>query len=562
VRYDRRDVQRMNDRAAPEGGQAGTEIDEAPPGRIRLPGLYPILLGTYPVLFLWSQNLGEASVGEALPPLLAMAAGAGLATVLLGLLVRDIRRSALVVAPLALGLGLYGHLVNLLDGPPRTDTEDIDAPVTAVVTAASELTQNQVIVAVAIVVVVILCAVLAIRLRPRRLQAVDGALLRISAILVAITLVPIGSHLTSTALAPSNVVIDPTLPTSTPAPTRDVFWLIFDRYGSDRSMALRYDIDNELTPWLLDNGFVVLPDSHANYQRTALSIATTANMTPLEDLAGYAGPESASLAPIYAALQGSLVARQFQALGYRYLHVGSWWTPTTRDAGADVNYNYADVSDFNATLVDSSAIPVLADLAGLESAVPARSKRHYDHGRYQLDVLDDLADEAGPKFVLAHVLLPHPPLVFNRDGSFSPVDNGRQGVLDQFGYTNDRLKGILGRLLALPADRQPIIILQADEGPYPRPYNADLCCYDWSTATADELEIKYGIINAWFVPDGDGLDLYASMSAINTFPTLFSGYFGLDYARLPDRSFTSRDDEHPFELTDITDRLPSLSGSP
>ena len=44
------------------------------------------------------------------------------------------------------------------------------------------------------------------------------------------------------------------------------------------------------------------------------------------------------------ALQGSLVARQFQALGYRYLHLGSWWNPTRTDSAADRNYNADGVS--------------------------------------------------------------------------------------------------------------------------------------------------------------------------------------------------------------------------
>ena len=48
------------------------------------------------------------------------------------------------------------------------------------------------------------------------------------------------------------------------------------------------------------------------------------------------------------------------------------------------------------------------------------------------------------------------------------------------------------------------------------------------------------------------------MTAINTFPTLFSRYFGIDYPHLPDASTRSHDWSHPYDLTDITDRLPSL----
>ena len=306
-------------------------------------GLYPILLGAYPVLFLWSQNLGETSVGEALPPLLATAAAAGVATVLLGLLFRDIRRSAIIVAPVALGFGLYGHFVSILNGPVASSAGDLEGPVAD---AAAVANGNELTVGVALLVLVGVAVILAIRLGPWRLQAVDDGLLRLAAILVAITLVPIGWNLASGALATKKPRTDQTLTTTTAALKRDVYWLIFDRYGSDRALSLRFDFTNPLTPWLRDHGFTVLADSHANYQKTALSVSTTLNMKPLQELPGYAGPESSSLQPAYAGLQQSVTARQFRALGYRYLHIGSWWTPTTKDAGADVNYDFADVSDF------------------------------------------------------------------------------------------------------------------------------------------------------------------------------------------------------------------------
>jgi Sulfatase len=564
LRYHRdADERRMN--LVADHSATNPHIQPAPAadGRSRFDGIYPVLLGAYPVLFLWSQNLNETVPAEVLGPLLGMMALLAVATIIAGRIFHDVRRGALVVAPVALGLALYGHLVRILEGPVPTDTEDVESSASVAAAVGDGIGSSEVVVAVIVIAVVVVGVVLAMRLGSRRLGSVDRALLRLTAILLAVTLVPVVLHAPSPATAAStDPAINPRLPSATTATKRDVYWLIFDRYGSDRSLKLRYDIDETLTPWLREHGFTVLDDSHANYQSTALSLAATANLTPLEGLDGYVDDQSGDMRPVNAALQAPLVARQLQALGYRYHHIGSWWTPTTRDAGADVNYNFEDVSDFAATLMDSSAIPALSEIFGLAPDAPPRSVRHYEHGRYELDTLARLRDEPGPKYVFAHILLPHPPSVFDRRGGFSPKENGRKSVLDQFAYTNDRLRAILADLLALPADRRPIIILQGDEGPYTRPYNADLCCYDWSTATPDELEMKYGILNAWFLPGGEDIGLHPSMTAINTFPTLLSGYFGLDYARLPDRSYTSRDKAHPFDLTDITSRLPSLSTTP
>ena len=71
--------------------------------------------------------------------------------------------------------------------------------------------------------------------------------------------------------------------------------------------------------------------------------------------------------------------------------------------------------------------------------------------------------------------------------------------------------------------------------------------------------MKFGIMNAWYVPGGtDALDLDPRQTAINTFPILFDGYFGIDdYPLLPDRVFASSWGR-PYRSIEITDRLPSL----
>ena len=527
------------------------------------------------MLFLWSQNLGEVTPVDVVRTLTILLAVVGGATWLMGRLLGDVRRGALVIAPLVFGLLMFGQLVRLLDGPD-TALESIEMAASGPATVGG--VPSSVVVGVSLIVLAALGIILALRLSQRRLAALDSALTGISAILVVVTLVPTGAYLigstphrTSTGAGidaatdiPGSSVDGGARPTSdipgseaTVGPLRDVYWLIFDRYGSDRSMALRYDIQNDLTPWLIERGFTILADSHANYPSTAPSLATTANMKPIEELEGWVGPESHDLALLSEALDGPLVARQFKALGYRYLTVGSWWPPTSTDPYADANYNAADVTDFNAALFDESALPTLAEVAGLENEAPSFPRRHWINGRYELEALERIKDEPGPKFVLAHVLLPHPPQVFQRDGSFTTTGSGLQGFRDQLAYTNDRLRSILTGLVTLPADRRPIIILQADEGPYIQRASANPCCFDWATATGEELEIKFGIMNAWYLPDGKDIGLYSTMTAINTFPVLFDGYFGLDYDRLPDRVFTAPN-ARLLDFTDVTDRLPSL----
>jgi len=517
-----------------------TTIAAETPRPGRFAGVHPLLFGAYAVLFLWSQNLGETNPRQVLLPLIAVVAGAAVVTIVLGLVLRDRRRGALVASAFLVTLLMYGHAAHIL-GAVHVPT----------------LVQR-----VAWVGLIVVALVAAVRLSDRSILALDTALDRIAALLVLVTLVLILPWQSRAFATRASLPQLPVAATETTAETRDVYWLIFDRYGSDRALSLRYGVDNDLPEWLEGRGFTVLPDSHANYIRTVLSLSTTLQMAHLDALAAAQGAESEDLTAVDERLQDPLVARQFKALGYRYDHIGGAWDPTRADDGADANFNVSTwPTDFLDALFDASAV------AGLERVLdrgeaPDR-KRQFTYSTYGLDAIEDLRDAPGPKFVMAHVLLPHPPLVFKADGSFLTEKDahgltGQQVYEGQLAFTNTRIREIVDGLLALPEAQRPIIIIQADEGPWPLSYGTGRnTSPDWAATAPDkELEEKYGIINAWYVPGGTaGLGLYPSMSAINTFPVLFSRYFGIDYPLLADRSYSSRDWAHPYDLTDITHRL-------
>ena len=183
---------------------------------------------------------------------------------------------------------------------------------------------------------------------------------------------------------------------------------------------------------------------------------------------------------------------------------------------------------------------------------------------YAFDRLEDTASRDGPDFVFAHITAPHPPYVFNADGSFpthEEVDNRpeRDSYVAQVQWVNQRVLQAIDTLMDHdPGEPDPIIVLQADEGPFPPGFTANESGFEWLEASPRDIQQKYGILNAWYIPGVEDLGLDPSMSAINTFPTLFARYFGIPYPLLEERVYASRDWYHPYDLTDITDRLPSL----
>ena len=135
--------------------------------------------------------------------------------------------------------------------------------------------------------------------------------------------------------------------------------------------------------------------------------------------------------------------------------------------------------------------------------------------------------------------------------------SARTLYVDQTKFANTRIREIIGRLLAVPETERPIVIIQADEGPGTMAYQRTrTTTWDWNEATPIDVEAKYGILNAWYMPGGTKVGLYPTQTSINTFPLLFRDYFGLDYELRPDWIFAGSRYELSFDLIELTNRLP------
>ncbi len=507
--------------------------------------VHPLLVAAYPVLFLYGANLGELELSDLVGPLVAVVVAALVLVVVGTAVLRDSRRAALVVSAVAAMLLLYGHVaaVLALRGVPAGFQQ------------------------IGWALLVFGAVALAIRLGGGRLASITRGLNLVMAVLVVFALVTIVpgelARLGRSTAAAAPVGGDA-------GPGRDIWYLVFDRYGSASSLELQYGIDDRpFLDRLRARGFQILTDSHANYVKTSLSLAATLNLDYLDDLVAAQDPASDDHGPVFERLSDHAVGRFLQERGYQYVHVGSYYGPTRTSKIADRNLPPGGPSDFVASLYDTSALPAIARRLRI-GPIDTSRERHYKAGRFQLDKLDDVADDPGPSFVYAHLMIPHPPYTFASDGSFvtDEQDVGRRQALaygEQLTYLHTRIEALLDRLLARPEGERPIIVLQADEGPYPREYARNTVAFDWSKASTDELEIKFGILNAMYLPGDGSPDPAPTLSSVNTFRLIFDRYFDADLPLLPDRSFTSAGKFRPYDLTEITDRLPpprSTAGDP
>lgn len=336
----------------------------------------------------------------------------------------------------------------------------------------------------------------------------------------------------------------------------DIYYIILDRYASANSMAESYDYDNSPFVDYLDNkGFYVAEASTANYVRTLLSLTSSLNMEYLS----CANEETDDLYPLNQRLQDNTVQRALQEAGYEYIHVGSWWEQTRESDLADVNINYGTRIDEFSEAILSTTMPysVCAELG----IVDDNYLRQWKRTMYEFDQLAQIPENDNPTFVFAHLLVTHPPYVFKSDGSFMSSEeahqhSNRDNYVSQVTAANSMLEKLVDQLLS-KSEVDPIIILQADEGPYPDRLIAENRGFDWKQATSAELRNKMDILNAYYLPGVDTSALYPSITPVNSFRLVFNLYFGTNLELLRDTNFAYEDFDHPYQFLDITDRLNS-----
>jgi hypothetical protein len=335
----------------------------------------------------------------------------------------------------------------------------------------------------------------------------------------------------------------------------DIYYLMFDRYASPRTLAEHYGLDDEdLVSFLEENGFYVARESTSNYFKTAYSVASAFHMDYINFLAEDERIVPSNWRPIYAMLHDHRVARFLKARGYEYIQLGSWWKGTHHNTFADANYSFGP-NEFEMLYARGTILrPVLHAL--FPGSVLTRHL-HWDNGQCQrvprkVEQLKRLAGRPQPTFVFAHFLLPHGPYVFDPDGRCLSQEEARQrgetqGYVDQVQYAGKLIRELVPALLQQEG-REAIIILQSDEGPFPERPNVS-----WREAEDHHIQIKTSIQNAYYFPDQDYNDLYADITPVNTFRILFNKLFGTQFELLPDRVYGAPDVFNIYDFFDVTD---------
>jgi len=491
--------------------------------------IYPFLFAIYPVLFLWSSNIQELSVFSSSADLLLPMAAIEIVTLLLmgtfWIIVRDWRLAALLVTFVLLLFFSYGHVLEGIANNIEVDYA------------------KDKYLAVVWPVLFVIGSFLLVRFRSK-LTNLANPLNVMALALVIFTLPNILLH-TPPSAAPlsaresstsDNVNAGLTDPDSLP----DIWYLTAEGYSSPE--AIRKSLGYDMTPfveYLEQNGFIIPMRSNSNYNGTQMSLASSLNMEPLDQLR--ADDEDGRIAKhgLYQTISDSKAMRFARQNGYEIVYLADRF-PAGREELGDTYYGCGarrlgvHVEGFvDALLMTTALNPLITEFQIIESGLNDLRICTF----LQLAKAKDLP---GPKVIVVHMTVPGYPFVIGPGGEIitnaTSPDRYRSAFRGQLEWTNEQFEWLIDILLS-DADYSPVIVIQGDHG---EP------AVTTGFSEDDRIRAGYRILNAYHLPDGGGNVLYETISPINTFRTIFNYYLNADFEILEDKSYLG-------DGTDVTD---------
>jgi hypothetical protein len=499
---------------------------------------YPLLIGIYPVLYLWAANYAQTPAFVIVRPMLV---SLGLTTITwLGceIAFRNLHKASVAAGVALIFFFFYGHIYDLITG-----WKVFGVPIsrTAILLGAGGL-------------IFVITLVWLIRTRSSLHDLTQVLNLTVAFLLIMI-LGQLAFFFVTNQIAENSASIvanagqqSQTMAAIPNDDTPDVYYILMDGY--DREDLLRQDIgldNHEFIAQLEQLGFVVPDCTQSNYNTTIFAVASTFNMNYLdqlgfsyESLIAAEGGDEIATPELVATIHSNPVMRLFQNMGYQIITLQNSY-PFLEFPNADIVYgNETEVESrietvkfeylfAQTTLLQRVIIEVIQepekfrDLPGwmLEFISPDfKLYQKYQQDLYQLNQLDQITQVPGKKFLYAHLLTTHPDFAFTLSGEQRAYAEETKPVYaEQVVYTNQRILQVVKTILT-QSKTPPIIILQGDHG------------YGYGGRGVEQFKI----LNAYYLPDGGKEKLYPEITPVNTFRLILSEYFGMNYPFLPDQS--------------------------
>ena len=234
----------------------------------------------------------------------------------------------------------------------------------------------------------------------------------------------------------------------------DIVWILMDEYGSSASLQEDFSFHNPIDSTLSGMGFYVLNTMRSRYDNTLLSLNAVFNQDDSDKPANfYNGVQS---------LSNSSWVPLLEANGYRFINIGLF------DIAASTKFS--DRSGYPQTYLDQLLSGTAFSMLYMHFKYkPEKCDKYISQVVKKLQgELQDITSK--PKFIWAHISIPHEPFCRNSRGellpqkSYAESDTAliKKNYIEYLSYGNTVIKNLLKNC---PRMSNKIIIISGDHGP-------------------------------------------------------------------------------------------------
>lgn len=328
----------------------------------------------------------------------------------------------------------------------------------------------------------------------------------------------------------------------------DIYYILPDQYARLDVLKEYFNYDSkEFSGFLVKKGFAIADKSRSNYSITLFSLPSTLNMEYIDRLITLPSEDSTDFDPLVEKIKSNTVKSLVESLGYRYIYLSSdALVVGAKDTGDDIIESNLDTY-MRQTLKTTILRPFGGRYSFKEKNINKWARKSV------LDTFDQLSkvptsNLAGPKFVFAHIMAPHGPYVFGRNGEETKLNlvksmtyqEDMAAFLDQSVFVSKKISEVVDSILA-NSKTPPIIIIQSDHGHY---LDRELVSEDL------RRDIRSRNFTAIYMPGKSKASVPRDITTVNTFRLIFDQYFGTKLGQLENKSFIY-DGQRPFKFVEI-----------
>lgn len=482
--------------------------------------IHPFLFAIYPIVFIFSNNMDELFLSQIISLILLSLITTTIVYFSLKILLRDNYKAAILTSIALIIFFSYGHIFSAVEGDK---------------VFGFQFGRNRVLLPLSSLIFVSL--LLTLKLVRFNLKKTSRFLNLIIVSLLLISVIRIGVFAVTDSLKlfeKNGQQLEQYPITNSSVDLPDTYYIILDGYARESTLKFTHNYDNsEFINYLEKKGFYVADKSQSNYSLTLLSLSSSLNMKYIDKLVEKSVSESQKRDEAIELIRNNEISRFLKSKGYKFINIGTGWGATDKNPYADEVHHFRQRSELTKLIYETTLLIALErfQLGDADSILFAFEK------------LREIPDVDEPTFTFAHIISPHPPYLFDKEGNkrqnyhkgFDTPEawEERDKYVDQLIFINTKTMEAVEQILS-KSKNDPIIIIQGDHG------TGSLGSTPLDEIADETFNERLDILNSYYLPGKGREILYETITPVNSFRVILNYYFEENYKQLEDKSYYSQ----------------------